>query len=96
MCENGQLRRIVGRILICGVVALAAIACESAVAPFPSGATPFAARPEYALWWRTIEQCSGSELSLEVVTRSRSLTALGIRSLASLGINSSHALVGKG
>jgi hypothetical protein len=44
------------------LVLLAAIllACELPTAPtMPAGAVPFAPPPEYALWWRMTEACSG-------------------------------------
>lgn len=53
-----SLRTTVGIVLAAAIGAGAA--CDNPMAaPFPSGATPYQARPEYALWWRTTEQCSG-------------------------------------
>jgi hypothetical protein len=46
-------------------VGLSLLACQDIGAPsLPAAATPFQARPEYALWWRATEQCSGLSGSL--------------------------------
>jgi hypothetical protein len=49
-------------------ITVSLLACHDIAAPaLPADATPFQARPEYALWWRATEQCSGLTGSLAAI-----------------------------